>query len=66
MQHSLNTISGKKKMFKPDTQIKELPKCAMSFCENKAWILIAGKFICADCVMKYENRKNAMIFETIR
>ena len=53
-------------MFKPDTQIKELPKCAMSFCENKAWILIAGKFICADCVMKYENRKNAMILETIR
>jgi len=53
-------------MFKPDIQIKRKPACEVCGKEESGWILLAGKLVCGECMMKYENKKNMMILEAVK
>ena len=50
---------------KTDNQIHELPKCANKNCGKTAYIMMSGKFLCGDCIMKFEKRKQDMMMKMV-
>lgn len=49
--------------------IKKLPKCAVEGCENNAFVLLQGQFVCGDCCIRFQEHKKRMmkdIFKNIK
>ena len=44
--------------------IKEIPLCGFEGCNNKGWIALYGKFVCGDCLVKYNKKKSEDVFNT--
>ena len=49
--------------FKSDQQIHERPTCANKKCNNTALILVANRFICGNCLVKLNKKRDKMITE---
>jgi len=41
----------------------KLPRCAVSGCENPAFVRFFGRFVCGDCVAKWYKRKETDSWE---
>jgi len=52
--------------FRQDSTIMQRPNCAACDGAGAGWILLAGQLVCGDCAIKWDKKKNAMIFEAIK
>ena len=52
--------------FKQDEQIIKKPKCAIPECNNPALLYCSGEWICGECMKRYNDNMNKMIFENMK
>jgi len=41
------------------------PKCAVEGCDNKAFILLQGSFVCGDCCKRFQDYKQKIMSEIL-
>ena len=44
---------------------KEKPNCEVPNCPNKGWILVANRWICGECLVKWHKSQNDKMFNQI-
>mgnify|MGYP001565155792 CR=1 FL=1 len=46
--------------------ITQLPECGVEGCSNDGWIGLGSRFVCGECLLKYQKIKNEEIFEKLK
>jgi len=50
-------------VFETDNTIRGFPKCP---CGRRGFVLVSGNFLCGECVLKLEKKKQKMMFEALK
>jgi len=46
-------------------KMNKRPTCAVPGCKREAFVLLAGKWVCGECYLKYTKQKNEKFWKEI-
>ena len=46
--------------------INQLPECGVEGCSNNGWIGLGGKFVCGECLIKWQRLQSEKMYEELR
>lgn len=46
--------------------ITELPECGVEGCNNQGWIALGDKFVCGECLLRWQKMKNEQLWENLK
>ena len=58
-------MNAEEALIKANSGMTQVPECAVEGCENKAFILLQGRFVCGECCKRFQEYKQKMTNEIL-
>ena len=46
--------------------ITQLPECGVEGCSNDGWIVLGQKFVCGECLLKWQKLRSESMYDLLK